>query len=394
MKTLIFNPFSGASGDMILGSLIGLGADRKKIRELVEAAADVTVSVNSVDKRGITATDVRINVPRETHSRKYTELTDVIKDASLPENIERDALGVFAIMAEAEAKVHGRSLEELHFHEIGQKDALADVIGACAAIHDIDPDTILCTPANTGTGSVYTSHGLMPVPAPATLEILGKGKLLFYGSGGRELLTPTGAALLAYFATPMETLPQGRLLATGYGAGDADTEGPNVLRVMLVETGSGLPKDNIEMLETNVDDVTGEVLGNLFDRLLSLGARDVTVSPATMKKGRPGHIIKAITKEEDSARIAREIMRETGTLGIRVIPVRHRFAARRRKGGVDISLGGQTYPVGVKIAEDMDGTVLHISAEYEDCQAVAGKTGLPLKQVLRIAEEEAWKIFA
>jgi uncharacterized protein (TIGR00299 family) protein len=332
-------------------------------------------------------------VPHEEHSRHYHELVDIIRSAGLSPQVEKSALDVFAIMAEAESKVHGESMEELHFHEVGQNDALADVIGSCAAIHEMDADLIFCTPVNLGGGRVKAAHGLMAVPAPATLEILIAGKLLSYGSGNRELLTPTGAALLSYFAKPIDNLPKGKVLSVGYGAGDADTEDPNVLRSMLMEISDVLTKDQIEILETNVDDVTGEVLGNLFDKLLAAGARDVAITPTIMKKGRSGHIIKVITKSQNSEQVAREIMKETGTLGIRVIPTLHRFVADRRMDKVNIQLKGKEFTVAVKIAQDMNGEILHISAEYEDCRRVADKVGLPLKKVIRRVEEEAWGKF-
>ncbi|WMW23336.1 nickel pincer cofactor biosynthesis protein LarC [Methanolobus mangrovi] len=393
MKSLIFDPFSGAAGDMILGSLIDLGADGSKIREIIESAVDVSVSVDRVNKKGIDATDVHIHVPHEEHSRHYHELVDIIKAAGLPSRVEKSALDVFEIMAKAESKVHGESLEEIHFHEVGQNDALADVIGSCAAIHEIGADSIFCTPVNVGGGRVRAAHGSMAVPAPATLEILRSGSLLSYGMGNRELLTPTGAALLSYFAKPLENLPKGRVLSVGYGAGDADTEDPNVLRTVLMETSDILTKDRIEVLETNVDDVTGEVLGNLFDKLLAAGARDVAITPTIMKKGRSGHIIKVITKAENSESVAREMMKETGTLGIRVIPTAHRFVADRRMDKVTITLKGEEFTVAVKIAQDKAGEILHMSAEYEDCRKVADKVGLPLKEIIRRVEEEAWGKF-
>ena len=393
MKSLIFDPFSGAAGDMILGSLIDLGADGSKIREIIESAVDVSVSVGRVNKKGIDATDVHIHVPHEEHSRHYHELVDIIKAAGLPPQVEKSALDVFEIMAKAESKVHGESLEAIHFHEVGQNDALADVIGSCAAIHEIGADSVFCTPVNVGGGRVKAAHGTMAVPAPATLEILSSGSLLSYGMGNRELLTPTGAALLSHFAKPLENLPKGRVLSVGYGAGDADTEDPNVLRTVLMETSDVLTKDRIEVLETNVDDVTGEVLGNLFDKLLAAGARDVAITPTIMKKGRSGHIIKVITKAENSEQVAREMMKETGTLGIRVIPTAHRFVADRRMDKVTIMLKGEEFTVAVKIAQDKAGEILHMSAEYEDCRKVADKVGLPLKEVIRRVEEEAWGKF-
>ncbi len=393
MRSLIFEPFSGAAGDMILASLLDLGADSEKLREVVESAVDVSVSVERVDKKGIDAVNVGVDVPYETHSRHYSEIVDVVKSAGLPAAVEQSVLGVFKILAEAESKVHGLPLDELHFHEVGQKDALADVIGSCFAIHELGVDAVFTTPVNVGGGKVHSAHGAMAVPAPATLEILRQSGLIFYGHGSMEMLTPTGAAILAYFAKPLEDLPRGIVRSTGYGAGDADTEDPNVLRSMIMDVQDTLSKDTIEVLETNVDDVTGEILGSLFEKLLSVGARDVTIIPATMKKGRSGHIIKVITKPENSDRVARELMKETGTLGIRVISTKHRYVADRRMDSVDIMLGSREFTVAVKIAQDRSGEILHMSAEYEDCRRVAEQMKLPLKEVIRRVEEEAWNKF-
>ncbi|AKB85252.1 nickel pincer cofactor biosynthesis protein LarC [Methanococcoides methylutens] len=393
MESLVFDPFSGASGDMILGTLIGLGADQDVVREMIESTANVSVSIGKTNKKGIDAVDVKINVAHETHSRHYYELVDVIKEAKLPETIEKDALNVFEIMAKAESKTHGHPLEELHFHEVGQNDAIADVVGSCAAIHALGTRSIFCNPINVGGGTIKAAHGTLPVPAPATLEILKEGKLFFYGKGNRELLTPTGAALLSYFSEPVQDIPHGQVISTGYGAGNADLDNPNVLRAMLLDVGEAISTDSIEVLETNVDDVSGEVLGNLFDKLMSVGARDVTIIPATMKKSRPGSIIKVITKTEDSERIAREIFRETGSLGIRVVPTKHRFIADRRINTVGLDIAGKTVECRVKIAEDKSKEIMHVSAEYEDCKDISLSTGLPLKEVLRRVEEKGWDIF-
>ena len=396
MKALIFNPFSGAAGDMILGCALDLGADRQYVRELIEASVEVSVDIREVQKKGIKALDVRIVVPEKEKVRKYPELVDIIKSAKLPPRVEGSALDIFAKMAEAEAAVHGYSdLADLHFHEVGQSDALADVIGSSAAIHALGCDYIYCTPINVGSGTVESAHGTLPVPAPATLEILRSGKLYFKGSSvQKELLTPTGAAILAHFARPVEAFPQGRSLAIGYGAGDADLPGPNILQGVLSEPDSCLIQDTIEVLETNADDVSGEVLGNLYEELLAMGARDVVIIPATMKKGRPAHVIKVICKPEDSGKLARKIIVETGSLGIRVVPARHRLMAARKIEKVNLDIGGEYFEVAVKVARDTDGVLLNISAEFEDCKMVARKCGTPVKEVMRRAEEVAWKFFS
>jgi len=395
MKALVFNPFSGAAGDMILGCTLDLGADRKTVKELIEASVDVSVDIREVMKKGIKALDVRINVPEKEPVRTYPELIDIVKAAKLPPNVEASTLDIFSKLAEAEASVHGQpDLEKLHFHEVGQSDALADIIGSSAAIHSLNCESIYCTPINVGNGTIKCAHGILPVPAPATLELLRKGK--FYFRGGieqKELLTPTGAAVLAHFARPLEAFPQGRVISIGYGAGDSELAGPNVLQGILSELDSCLIPDIIEVLETNADDVSGEVLGNLFEELLAMGARDVAILPATMKKGRPAHVIKVIAKPEDTAKLARKIIIETGSLGVRVIPTRHRLMAARRIESVKFEIEGQTYESAVKIARDSEGILLNISAEFEDCKKIAKTTGIPVKEIMRKVEEAGRKLF-
>ncbi|HEY3361351.1 MAG TPA: nickel pincer cofactor biosynthesis protein LarC [Methanosarcina sp.] len=396
MKALVFNPFSGAAGDMILGCTLDLGADRKMVKELIEASVNVSVDIKEVMKKGIKALDVRINVPEKESVRTYPELIDVVKDSKLPSSVEASALDIFSKLAEAEASVHGQSdLEQLHFHEVGQSDALADIIGSSAAIHSLNCDSIYCTPINVGNGTIECAHGVMPVPAPATLELLRRGK--FYFRGGteqKELLTPTGAAILSHFSRPLEAFPQGRVISIGYGAGDSDLAGPNVLQGMLSELDSCLIPDIIEVLETNADDVSGEVLGNLFEELLAMGARDVAILPATMKKGRPAHVIKVIAKPEDTAKLARKIIIETGSLGVRVIPTRHRLMASRKIESVKFDIEGQIYEAAVKIARDSEGILLNISAEFEDCKKIAKSSGIPVKEVIRKVEEAGRILFS
>jgi len=396
MKALVFNPFSGAAGDMILGCTLDLGANRKMVKELIEASVNVSVDIRKVMKKGIKALDVRINVPEKEPVRTYPEILDVVKAAKLPSGVEASALDIFSKLAEAEASVHGQTdLEKLHFHEVGQSDALADIIGSSAAIHSLNCDSVYCTPINVGSGTIECAHGVLPVPAPATLELLKKGKFYFRGGAEqKELLTPTGAAILAHFARPLEAFPQGRVISIGYGAGDSELAGPNVLQGMLCELDSCLIPDIIEVLETNADDVSGEVLGNLFEELLAMGARDVAILPATMKKGRPAHVIKVIAKPEDTEKLARKIIIETGSLGVRVIPTRHRLMAARRIEPVKFEVEGQIYESAVKIARDSEGILLNISAEFEDCKKIAKASGIPVKEVMRKAEETARKLFS
>ncbi|RZN38033.1 MAG: nickel pincer cofactor biosynthesis protein LarC [Methanosarcinales archaeon] len=414
MTSLIFDPFMGASGDMIIAALIDLGADQAHIKETMESAAPVTVKISRTMKNGIAATSVSVT-PENSVTHTYPEILADIRASELPDHIIDDVTAVFNRMASAESTVHNVSKDQLHFHEIGQADAIADVVGASAAIHNLAPDAIFCRPIVTGTGYVKTAHGTLPVPAPATLEILCGSRLLWsYGDIKHELLTPTGAAILAHLTcsdpnipnhnqdpdhnptTPMNTVPGADCSATraGYGAGKADLKIPNVLRAILCENkhnDAGLLRDNITVLETSVDDVTGEVLGSLIEELIAMGAHDAIMIPATMKKGRSGQLIQVITKSSDSARVARRIIEETGSLGVRITPTRHRLIANRRITPINIEIGGNTYAATIKIATDNSGDVLNISAEFDDAKRIARLTGVPVREVMRRIVDHAWK---
>ena len=411
MTCLIFDPFMGASGDMIIASLIDLGADPAHIKEIMESVAPVTVDIERTTKKGISATRVRVSeIADKSETSTYPEIASDIQSSGLPNTIVRDALAIFSRIASAESRVHGVSEDELHLHELGQADAIADVVGASAAIHDLAPSKVFCARIVAGRGFVDTAHGRCPVPAPATLEILAGSKLSWeYGSIEHELLTPTGAAILAHLADRAEPGSGGGsgggCVATGigYGAGKADLEIPNVLRVIRCEDehrGQGLGqgadaaaslcRDEVEVLETSVDDVTGEVLGNLIDELMAMGAHDAIVIPATMKKGRSGHLIQVIAKPGDSARIARRIIEETGSLGVRISPTKHRLIAKRKMESVRIEIDGTEWDAAVKIATDEDGCILSISAEFEDAKTIAQKTGVPVREVMRRIVDLAW----
>lgn len=395
MKAILFDPFSGASGDMTTACLIDLGADADKVIEAMETAADVVVEVTRTTKKGIAATAVNVTVKKDG-SLKLSEIIERISSLSLPEEVISDAVSVFTILGKAESKIHGVPIEKLHFHELGQEDAIADIMGACTAFHDLSlkDHRIYCTPISVGEGFIEFSHGKFPVPSPAALEILKEHSMPWKpGPVEGELLTPTGAALLAHFVNKKGACPGMTAKRIGYGAGSMEGAVPNVLRVIEGEIDKALISDSIEVLETNVDDVTGQVLGNLIDELLAAGARDVSIIPATMKKGRIGSIIQVIAKPEDSEALASKMIEETGSLGIRVIPVKHRLIAQREMDKVDIKINGKVFTIAVKIARDLRGVLLNISAEFEDCKKAAGLSGVPVKDVIRKAEEEARKRF-
>jgi len=394
MKALVFEPFSGASGDMIIGSLLDLGVKESKIADAI-SAFNLEMEVKEVEKQGIVATKVEFitkskkSAERAINVRSYTGIVRTIKRSGLSEELIHNSLSIFERIANAEANVHGDPKESVTFHELGALDTIGDLIGSTVAFLDIRPDIIISTPISVGSGFVETEHGLLPVPAPATVEILKSTSLLYQGgplASASELLTPTGAALLAHFVQRSEPfLPQMRIEKAGYGAGSQDLLMPNVLRASLGEI-ADLSRDAIEVLETNVDNVTGEVLGNLIEVLMAEGAKDVAITPVLMKKGRTGHNIKVITAPQDASRIAHRIMEETGSLGVRAMQVKHRFVADREEKKVKVRIKGVEKEVVVKIGRDAKGNVLNVAAEFEDVKRVANELKMPLKDVMKIVE--------
>ncbi|WP_306058727.1 nickel pincer cofactor biosynthesis protein LarC [Natronococcus wangiae] len=446
MRTLAFDGRMGASGDMILAALLDAGADPAAL-EPVTTALDLEYRIDETVKSGIAAASVDViltdvddersadrerdpdadhdhhhdhdhdhahecdhthgeedshrahdhdhthdeGVRAEGHGphRSYLEVREIVEGMGLESAIERDALAIFELLGEAEASVHGESLEEIHFHEVGADDAIADVVGAVSLVHDLEPERIVTTPLATGGGTVSMSHGEYPVPTPAVVEIARRADWpLRGGPVDAELLTPTGAAILGHLADGVESLPSLDLEDSGYGAGGYDLDPhPNVLRALVGDGGRELVKDDIAVLETNLDDATPEVLGGLQETLSGAGARDVSIVPATMKKSRPGHLVKVICKPEDRERVARKLAEETGTLGVRDAGATHRWIAEREFETVDLELDGETYEVTVKVASGADGAVYDASSEYDDAARIAREVDKPVREIVRRAEQ-------
>jgi uncharacterized protein (TIGR00299 family) protein len=389
MKALLFDPYSGASGDMILGSLLDLGADEKEARNAVESVG-CRLDISRQERSHISTLHAVV-VSRERYE-SFEEAVSLIKASSLHGESLEKALRSMDILAEAESRVHG-SDALARFHEVGARDALADIAGSCAALQSLEVERVLSLPVSVGGGFVTASHGLLPVPGPAAMEILRAFRIPWRGGPTEvELLTPTGAALLASLVD--EFLPLPPLLSVeriGYGAGERELLQPNALRAMVVEIKrEHLGADRVVQLETNVDDVTGEVLGNLIDLLMESGALDVSVIPVLMKKGRSGSAIRAIARQDDKERISRLMMRETGSLGVRVFPLLHRYVAEREMLEVDVAIGGRIRRAAAK-ASWLDDEVLGYKPEYEDCRRIAAETGLPLREIMRLVVEAAWR---
>ena len=465
MRTLVFDGRTGAAGDMICAALIAAGADPDALAP-VSDALPIRYEIGETEKNGIRATTVDVLVDGgddadsgsecdgegetdhghahdsdhghahdsghdhgheagEDHAhahdhstsdgdvraegagvhRSYPEVVALVESMDLPEPVESTALDAFELLGRAEASVHGTDLDETHFHEVGADDAIADVVGAALLIADLDPERVVTTPVAAGGGTVEMSHGTYPVPAPATTEIATRsGFRIVGGPIDRELLTPTGAAILGAVADGVDAVPDLAVETAGYGAGDADFDRhPNVIRALVGDGGQAeggsaedsadsadgrLVHDDIAVLETNLDDAAPEVLGGLQETLSRAGARDVTIVPSTMKKSRPGHLVKVICKPADAEAVAERLARETGTLGVRQSGASHRWIAERDFETATLRIDGADHEVAVKVASTTDGDVYDVSAEYDDAAAAAEATGLPIREVLRRAEAD------
>jgi len=406
MHTLAFDGRMGASGDMLLGALIAVGGD-PSVLSTVEDAVDVRYDITDTTRCGIsgTAVDVLIDdgtterhhdhaeghgdhVEGQGNHRTFPEVIEIVESMDLPASVESDAVATFELLGEAEASVHDTDLEETHFHEVGADDAIADVVGVSLLIADLDPDRIVTTPLATGGGQVEMSHGIYPVPPPAVIELAERADWSLRGGPiETELLTPTGAAILAHYADGVESLPSLDIQASGYGAGSKRFDShPNVLRAVRGNSTGDLERESVTVLETHLDDATPETLGSLHETLSAVGALDIVVVPTTMKKSRPGHLIKVVVAPENARQVAQELAEQTGTLGVREHGSGHRFVADREIRTVTLSVDGDQFEVDVKVASFDDGTVFDVSGEYDDARSVADETGYPTRGILRRAE--------
>lgn len=392
MRVLLFDPYSGASGDMIMGCMIDLGADSTAVRDTVESVG-CKLEIFRESRGHISALRAKVLSDRRYHG--VDEAKSILQSSILKDNALQMALKALDVLAGAESTVHGLPREEAKFHEIGALDALADIAGSCAALQSLKAERILSLPISVGGGFFSSQHGLLPVPGPAALEILRAGNIPWKGGPvDQELLTPTGAALIAAMVDRFVLeYPLIQAEKVGYGAGSRDGTMPNALRAVIGETRhENLAPDRVVQLETNVDDVTGEVLGSLIEMLIDAGALDVSLIPAIMKKGRSGCVIRAIARNDDIERLSRLIMVETGSLGIRIFPSIHRCIAEREKIEIAVAINGVSYRSSAKVSR-LGGGILNIKPEYEDCKKIAEETKLPLRTIIKKVEEEGWRSF-
>ena len=429
MRIAYLECFSGISGDMFMAALVDAGVPPKVLLDAVAALnIGARLEISRVARCGISATKVDVwvdgekDLPRQEywakqdaiarsgsgpghehseghlgshshshqhshsrdHGRGIAEISKVICGAAISESAKKTAIAIFEALGNAEAKIHGTSIEEVHFHEVGAVDAMVDIVCAAVGAEALGVDEIACSPLNVGGGSVKCAHGSLPVPAPATLELLAGAPV--YSSGVQaELVTPTGAAIVRTLSSRFGEFPAMTACKSGYGAGSRDFAAhPNVVRLTLGETPSlsfagKIASETISVLEANLDDLNPQVFGYVMDKLLEEGALDAFGIPVQMKKNRPGMLLTVLCKPEEADRLAQIIFAESTTLGVRRREERRQALARRWE-NVSTPWG----EIRIKIAS-MNGTVTNYAPEYEDCRRVAAEHHVPLKRVMQEA---------
>ena len=397
---------AGISGDMFLGSLLDLGADVNKVIAAIKtveelmACKNVKVSIRDVTRRGIRARKVDVQAdewPEVTGDKLISTIESCMEKLGVSQKARKFALNTATTLLEAEAKLHGKDFNDIHLRELGRADAVAEIIGSAVALEDLGlfKAKVYSTPVAVGGGVFKFSHGKASSPAPATLEILQSRRFPIVGGPVEaELATPTGVSILVNLVDgAIRFYPALRPLKVGYGAGTMDFEEmPNILRVVLGEPFHySLSKDEVVVLETNLDDATGEIVGHVLNKLLAEGAKDVSVIPMFTKKNRPGYILKVVTDRENVERLAHMVMEETGSLGVR-FNICERLVLLRDVAPIEVVIDGVKMNVRVKVSKDVKGSVVQIKPEYEDVREIAEKTGRPLRRVSEIIETQARKL--
>jgi uncharacterized protein (TIGR00299 family) protein len=388
-----FDCFSGISGDMVLGALVDAGVDLRAIEAELRRLGleNWNISAEKVKRGAIFATHVKVGTREEHHHRGLSIILKRIEEAKLAPRAADRAKKIFRRLAEAEAKVHNLPVEQVHFHEVGAVDSIIDIVGAAVGFEMLGIDEFACSALDVGAGQVNTAHGLLPVPAPATAELL-RGAPMYSSGIERELVTPTGAAIATTLATRYAELPDMKLRAIGYGAGSADLkEKANVLRLLIGDSAvseAGERWDTpVTVIETNLDDLNPQVYGYFAEKALAAGALDVFSAPVQMKKNRPGMLVTLLSESANVSRLIDLVFRETTTIGVRTYEVRRKTLEREL-----VPVATPFGDVRMKISR-MNGSVLNATPEYEDCQRIANQRGIPLKQVIAAASFEFQKQF-
>lgn len=383
MRTLYFDCFAGASGDMILGAMIAAGVEPDALTGQLAllGVKGYSIEFETVDRSGISCSFARVRTDPEHVHRHLSDILKIIYDTGLNDQIKDRAAKIFSRLAEVEARVHNLPVEQIHFHEVGALDAIIDVVGAAICFDLLGIDHFACSPLHVGSGMVEMAHGRFPVPPPAVAELL-QDKPVYASDIKGELVTPTGAAVITTVCSEYGPLPAMRLERTGYGAGSRSYEKfPNALRVLIGELETQASEQRLWMMETNVDDMSPQIFGHVMERAFELGALDCYFTPIQMKKNRPGVLLSVLCSALQKETIARMLFTETTTLGIRSYEVERR-ALERQVVRVETQYG----PIDVKVAR-MNGHVVNEMPEYEQCRAAAVTANVPLRTVVTAARQ-------
>ena len=390
MRIAYFDCFSGVSGDMILGALIDAGADLHMLEsELGKLKiSGFTLKAEKTTRGGLSGTRFFVNQDRSHAERHLRDIERIMDDSDLPDDIKSGAKSIFRELAKVEAKIHNTNPEDVHFHEIGGLDSIVDIVGSLIVMKMMDIETIYASKIPVGTGFVECAHGVLPLPAPATVELL-KGIPVYASSSEKELVTPTGIAILKHVVQSFGTIPEMKIEHIGYGAGSRDLKIPNLLRVWIGETGvkQEYEKDEVILIETNIDDISPEIVGYTMDRLLEKGALDAFMTPIFMKKNRPGTLLSILITPHKLDETIAIIFAETTSLGVRFRRLERRKLPRKL-----ITVETLFGPVRVKISE-IDNEKRILSPEYEDCREIAARMGIPLRKVYGEAQAAAERLF-
>lgn len=378
MRTLYFDCFAGASGNMVLGALLDLGADRQELESGIRVLglASVSLQIDKVNRSGITATHVEVLYDDQKRHRHLSDIEAIIDAGDLPDGVKVSAKKIFGRLAEAEASVHGIPIEKVHFHEVGAVDAIVDIVGACILLDSLGIERYACSRLHTGSGFVDMDHGRYPVPPPAVTRLVSGFEIYSDGIEG-ELLTPTGAAIVTELCESSEPLPSMKVEAAGYGAGTRLYDKfPNVLRVVIGEATAVAPvSESLRLIETNIDDSTPQVLGFVMDKAFELGALDCWFTPVHMKKNRPAAMLSVLAEPSKEAVLKRLLFTETSTIGVRV-----RDVSRECLDRMTITVETEFGDVEVKVSR-YEGEVVNVKPEFDQMRELAEKDEVTLREV-------------
>ena len=381
MKLVYFDCFSGISGDMTLGALVDAGCPVDQLRDELRGlpVPGWELSAEKVWKNGMAATYVRVKTEDQSKHRSLSTILEILQESRLAAAIRERAASIFTKLGEAEARVHDVPLEKIHFHEVGAVDAIVDIVGACVGFHALRIEKFACSPLNVGGGTVKMAHGVLPVPAPATANLL-QGKPTYSNGVRKELVTPTGAAIVATLCDSFGPQPHMTVSAIGYGAGTTDLEGqPNVLRIMIGESAEKSVAsfdEEISVIEANLDDMNPQIYGYFLEKALAAGALDVYTTPVQMKKNRPGTLLTVLCKPQDTNALMSLVFAETTTFGARTYRAQRRVLPREW-----VKVATEFGEVRIKESR-VNGSVLHAAPEFEDCRRVAEEKNVPLQRVI------------